>query len=174
MTQELIELRNNIIAGRYTEALALVDELEEMSKKAIIRNIESFLVRLLIHLIKNQIELRLTNSWVASISDSILQIKKLNLKDNKTSYYLQADEWESYLNKAYAAAIRPASVEVKGGSLTPAKLKEMLNKQAIINMAKDLLLLTYNYEEEDLLDIIDTHLTEYPGGKDWLNGRISE
>jgi len=39
---------------------------------------------LCVHLIKNQIEQRLTNSWVASISDSIRQIKKLNLKDNKT------------------------------------------------------------------------------------------
>ncbi|MBR8826750.1 MAG: DUF29 family protein [Gomphosphaeria aponina SAG 52.96 = DSM 107014] len=171
MTQELMELRNSIVEARYTDALALVDELEEMSKKAIIRNIESFLVRLLIHLIKNQVELRLTNSWVASISDSLLQIKKLNLKDNKNSYYIKQDEWESYLNKAYAAAIRPANVEVRGGSLTPTQLKEMVNKRELMIRTKDLLLLTYNFEEEELPDIIDTHLAQYPGGKDWLEGR---
>ena len=56
MTQELIDLRTSIVEGRYTDALAIVDELEGMSKQAILRNIESFLVRLLLHLIKSQIE----------------------------------------------------------------------------------------------------------------------
>jgi hypothetical protein len=67
MTQELIDLRNSILQGNYTEALAIVDELEGMSKKATIRQIKSFLKILLIHIIKNQIEKRLTNSWMASI-----------------------------------------------------------------------------------------------------------
>jgi hypothetical protein len=89
MTQELIDLRTSILEGRYADALAIVDELEGMSKQAILRNIESFLVRMLVHLIKNQIEQRLTNSWVASISDSLRQIQKLNLKEDKTSYYIK-------------------------------------------------------------------------------------
>jgi hypothetical protein len=96
MTQELIDLRTSILEGRYADALAIVDELEGLSKQAILRNIESFLVRVLIHLIKNQIEQRLTNSWVASISDSLRQIQKLNLKENKTSYYIKQDEWELF------------------------------------------------------------------------------
>ncbi len=54
-----------------------------MSKKAILETIQSFLVRLLIHLIKNQVEQLLTNSWAVSIRDSIIKIKSLNLKDNK-------------------------------------------------------------------------------------------
>jgi hypothetical protein len=63
MTQELIDLRTSILERRYADALAIVDELEGMSKQAILRNIESCLVRVLIHLIKNQIEQRLSNSW---------------------------------------------------------------------------------------------------------------
>jgi hypothetical protein len=59
MTQELLDLRNSILEGRYADALAIVDELEGLSRQAILRNIESFLVRLLIHLIENQIEQRL-------------------------------------------------------------------------------------------------------------------
>ena len=43
MTQELIDLRNSILEQRYTDALAIVDELEGMSKKAIIQQIKSFL-----------------------------------------------------------------------------------------------------------------------------------
>ncbi|BAZ84900.1 hypothetical protein NIES806_11000 [Dolichospermum compactum NIES-806] len=53
MTQELIDLRNSIVEQRYTDALAIVDELEGMSKKAILRQIKFFLKVLLIHLIKN-------------------------------------------------------------------------------------------------------------------------
>ncbi len=71
MTQELIDLRNSILQGRYTDALALVDELEGMSKQAILGNIQSYLKILIIYLIKNQIEQQLTNSWSASIRNSI-------------------------------------------------------------------------------------------------------
>ena len=78
-----------------------------MSKQAIIRNIESFLVRMLIHLIKNQIEQRLTNSWAALIRGSIIEIKKLNLQDNKTSYYVKSDEWQPMLEDALEIAINP-------------------------------------------------------------------
>ncbi|MFM6156570.1 MAG: DUF29 family protein, partial [Sphaerospermopsis kisseleviana] len=94
---ELIDLRNSILAGRYEDALAIVDELEGMSKQAIFRNIQSFLRVLLIHLIKNQIEKRLTNSWVASIRNALVEIKKINLKENKKSYYINKDEWDTWL-----------------------------------------------------------------------------
>ena len=77
MTQELIDLRNSILQGNYAGALAIIDELEGISKQAILRNIESCLKILLIHLIKNQIEQRLTNSWIASIRNSIREIQKI-------------------------------------------------------------------------------------------------
>ena len=35
MTQELIDLRNSILQGNYADALAIIDELEGMSKQAI-------------------------------------------------------------------------------------------------------------------------------------------
>jgi len=55
MTEELMDLRTSILEGRYMDALAIVDELEVISKQAVLRNIESFLIRMLIHLIKNQV-----------------------------------------------------------------------------------------------------------------------
>lgn len=91
-TQELTDLRNSILEGRYQDALEILDELDGMSRKEIIRKIEAYLIRMLIHLIKNQVEQRLTNSWAASIRGSIREIKKLNLPDNKTAYYIKPDE----------------------------------------------------------------------------------
>ncbi|MBO1348967.1 MAG: hypothetical protein EBE86_016975 [Hormoscilla sp. GUM202] len=38
MTQELIDLRTSILEGRYEDALAIVEDLEGMSRQAILRN----------------------------------------------------------------------------------------------------------------------------------------
>jgi Domain of unknown function DUF29 len=167
MTQELVDLRASILEGRYEDALGIIDELEGMSKQAIIRNIESFLVRLIIHLIKNQIEQRLTNSWATSISDSIRQIKKLNLKDNKTCYYINADEWQPILEENIEAAIRPASLEVLNGQLKPKQLSERLDRNQLMLMTQRFLDLTYTYSAKDLPAIVDNYLAQLPGGKDW-------
>ena len=166
MIQELIDLRTSIIEGRYADALAIVDELDWMSKKATLRTIKSFLVRMLIHLIKNQVEQRLTNSWVASISDSLVQIQDLNLQENKTSYYVKPDEWEPMLVDALAAAIRPASVEVLNGRLRPSQLSEMIDKTQIILTAQQLVALTYEHSASALPDIIDEYLIQLPGRED--------
>lgn len=168
MVQELIDLKQCILEQRYDAALALIDELEGMSKQAIIRNIESFLVRLLIHLIKNQIEQRLTNSWISSISDSIVQIQKLNLKDNKSSYYIKQEEWESYIDEAVERAIRPASAEVLEGKLKPFQVAQQIDKSQLKQVSQNLIELTYQVSAIVLLDEIDLILAELPGGKEWF------
>ncbi|MGJ3251629.1 MAG: DUF29 family protein [Elainellaceae cyanobacterium] len=167
MTQELVDLRQCILENRYDDALALVDELEEMSKQSILRNIESFLIRLLVHLIKNQIEQRLTNSWAASISDSILRIQKLNLKANKASYYVNIDEWFPLLEEAVEAAIAPASVEVFDGRLNAIQLSRKVERNSVIAVAQSLLELTYRYSAKELPTIIVARLAELPGGQEW-------
>lgn len=171
MTQELIDLRNSILEGRYEDALSLIDDLEGMSRQAILRNIQSFLLRLLMHLIKNQVEQRLTNSWAVSISDSIRQIKKLNLQDNKNSYYIKEHEWEAMLEDEFEAAIDAASVEVYGGAYTPFQLLEMVDRTQIIATSQQLLLLTYDRSAKTLPAVIKENLTNLPGGEDWREGR---
>ncbi|MCL1469537.1 DUF29 family protein [Argonema antarcticum] len=171
MTQELTDLRASILEGRYTDALGLVDELEWMSKQANLRNIESFLIRMLVHFIKNQVEQRLTNSWAASIGDSVQQIQKLNLKDNKTSYYFKSDEWQPLLEEILKTAIRTASVEVMNGTYSPFQLSELVNRDEILLTAQKFIALTYVHKSIDLPDIIDEKLTQLPGGQDWKEGR---
>ncbi|MEA5579244.1 DUF29 family protein [Anabaena sp. UHCC 0451] len=169
MTQELIDLRNSIVEGRYTDALAIVDELEGMSKKAILRQIKSFLKILLIHLIKNHIEQRLTNSWAASIRYAILEIKDVNLKENKKSYYVNQDEWQIYLEDEITPAIADASLEVLNGKFKRQQISQMLNKPQLILNVTELLTMTYNYTNRELPDVIDDYLAQLPGGEDWIN-----
>ncbi|MFN9557626.1 MAG: DUF29 family protein, partial [Dolichospermum sp.] len=167
MTQELIDLRNSILEQRYSDALAIVDELEGMSKKAILRQIKSFLKVLLIHLIKNQIEKKLTNSWVASIRNSLIEIQDINLKENKKSYYINQNEWDSWLEDEIELAIADASLEVMSGKFKRQQISQMLNKPQLILTATELINFTYNYQIRELPDIIDDYLGNLPGGEDW-------
>ncbi|MFM5982482.1 MAG: hypothetical protein ACKO9I_18545 [Sphaerospermopsis kisseleviana] len=161
MTQELIDLRNSILQGNYTEALAIVDELEGMSKKAIIRQIKSFLKILLIHIIKNQIEKRLTNSWMASIRNSIREIQEINLKENKKSYYINEDEWENLIEESVIEdAIADASLEIMKGKYTRSQLSTIVNRKQVINTAITFLSLTYTYSPKELPAIMDDYLSQ--------------
>ncbi|BAZ30908.1 hypothetical protein NIES4074_33750 [Cylindrospermum sp. NIES-4074] len=168
MTQELIDLRNSILEARYADALAIVDELEGMSKQAILRNIQSYLKVLLIHLIKNQVEQRLTGSWAASIRNSIREIKKVNIKDNKTSYYINQDEWENFIEEEVIEdAIADASLEILNGKYTRSQLSAMLDRNQILITAIRFLALTYAYSAKQLPAIMDDYLNQLPGGEEW-------
>ena len=169
MTQELLDLRNSILEGRYEDAFIIIDELEDMSKKSILRNIMSFLIILMIHLIKNQIEKRLTNSWIASISNSVIEIQSLNLKDNRRSYYIKQDEWNDYLEEAIERAIRPASVEVMDGKLKAAAISAQISREDIIQISHQLLELTYQYSAKELPLAIDRVLVQLSGGDEWFD-----
>ncbi|MBD2410315.1 hypothetical protein FACHB389_01770 [Nostoc calcicola FACHB-389] len=170
MTQELIDLRNCILEGRYADALAIVDELEGMSKKAVLRQIKSFVRILLIHLIKNQLEERLTNSWAASIRNAIREIKEVNVKENKTSYYINLDEWENLIEEEIVEdAIADASEEVMNGQFARSQLSAMLNKNQMITTATNFLALTYTYSPKQLPAIMDDYLSQLAGGENWIN-----
>ena len=170
MTQELIDLRISILEGRYTDALVIVDELDGMSKQAILRQIQSFLNVLLIHLIKNQVEQRLTGSWVNSIRNSIREIKKANIKDNKTSYYLNSEEWQSLIEEEVIEdAIAEAAEEVLNGAYSQFQLAEMIDRNVIIQNAVRLLNLTYIHSAKDLPAVLAEYLSQLPGGEDWMN-----
>ena len=172
MTQELIDLRTSILEGRYTDALAIVDELDGMSKQAIMRQIQSFLNILVIHLIKNQVEQRLTGSWASSIRNSIREIKKANIKDNKTSYYINSDEWDSFIEEEVIEdAIAEAAEEVLNGAYSQFQLAEMMDRNLIIQTAVRLLNLTYIHSAKDLPTVLASHLSQLPGGEDWINRR---
>ncbi len=167
MSQELLELRNYILKGESESALQLLDELDEMSKKSILRSIKSQLRKLLIHCIKNQIEDRLTNSWTSSIRDSLIEIQDLNTKENKKSYYIRSDEWDEYVEEVFNAAVSSASVEVFEGRYNPFQLIEKVDKAKLIKIVKQLVSMTYQSTPGQLPMKINEFLISLPGGKEW-------
>ncbi len=167
MIQELIDLRQSIIEGRTDDALEIIDDLNQMGRKSLIRNIKSYLVRLLIHLIKNEVEQRLTNSWAVSIRESVLEIQDLNLMDNKKYYYVKAEDWDELLESAIDDAIAKSSGEIYNAAYKPFQLWEMVDVSEIMRRANLLINLTYSLSEKDLRSQIYEEFSQLPGGEDW-------
>lgn len=155
---EILEIKKHLLAGEIQSALLIVEELEEMGRQSEIRNLESFLVILLIHLIKIQVEQRLTKSWKSSIINSLLAIEKRN-KLGKKAHYIYAQNWQEYLEDNFTPAVVAASREVFGG-IDYAELKAKCDRPALLDFANNLLQLTYSYSQDELVTKIENKLSE--------------
>jgi hypothetical protein len=111
--EELFTLKNILLKGDIRGSLAIVEELAEMSKKEIIKNIRSHAVILLWHLIKQEAENRTTRSWDIAIRNSILEIQEENKRPRGVGFYLPLEELRIVLETAYRQAINKASLEVE-------------------------------------------------------------
>ncbi len=169
MIQELEELQHSITEGRIPEALALIEELDGMSRRAIINAIESFIKRMLVHLIKNQAEQRITNSWASSIQDSVVHIQKLNQQGSRTSFYIRPDDWHDFIDESFELALFEASAEAFGGEYSPFELSEKFDRDKVFETAMSFIQLTYNYSGKSLPPAIQEILIRMPGGDGWKN-----
>ena len=139
--EELLELKSLLLKGDTQGALAIVEELEEMSRDDKINNISSYGVILLLHLIKQQAENRTTRSWDVSIRNSVRQIQTKNKRRKAGGYYLTPEDLRLALEEAYPTAIDQASLEVDEGRYEPEELAQKVNQESIINQALALIVL---------------------------------
>jgi hypothetical protein len=137
---------------KYERAIAIVEELEEMGRQDKINNLESFLVILLIHLIKIQVEKRVTRSWRSSIVNSLREIQKRN-KLGKKSHYIKSGEWQEHFQAIYGDAIFQAADETFGG-IEIKQLKSLINLPSLQNTALELLETTYSLDGETIVEFI--------------------
>jgi hypothetical protein len=86
--EELDELRQAIEAGDYDQALAILDELDAISRDDKITKMMSYMRVLLVHLIKQVAEQRSTRSWEDSITESLDRTVILNKRRKAGGYYL--------------------------------------------------------------------------------------
>jgi hypothetical protein len=133
--EELLTLKELLLQGKIPDAIAIVEEMEEMSKDDKISNIISYGVVLLIHLIKQQVENRTTRSWDISIRNSVLAIQEKNKRRKAGGFYLTPEELRMALEAAYKQAINRAVLEVEEGRYTRDELIELVNREEIIERA---------------------------------------
>ena len=137
--EEILTLKELLLKGDIPGSLAIVEELEEMGRKDIIKTIRSYSIVLLIHLIKRQVEKRTTRSWDVSIQNAIFEIRDENKRPRSQSYYLSPEELEEVLEVAYKQAINKASLEVSEGIYEAKELEKLANKEEILNQAMELI-----------------------------------
>ena len=133
--EELLELKALLLKGDIKGSLAIVEELEDMSKNGIISTIRSYAVILLLHLIKQQAENRTTRSWDVSIRNSVREIQRQNKRRKAAGYYLSDEELTDTLNDAYLNALDAASLEVESGRYQSEQLEAIIDKNKLISDA---------------------------------------
>ena len=141
---ELLELKQYIEAKRYDDALLLIGEMEEMAKEDKLNKISSFIVILLIHLIKQRAEKHSTKSWDTSIYASLFEIAKTNRRKKSGGFYAEADAFSEMIDDAYPLALRKAANEAFEGSFEESELEKLFNVAALKQEAFDKLIATRN------------------------------
>jgi transposase len=138
--EELLELRELLLADRVADALLLVEEMTEMSKDDKLNKIFSFGVILLLQLIKQAAEQRSTRSRETSILNAVKQIQRINQRRKAGGTYLTLEELRETLEDAYSSALRQAALEAFEGRYEAAELAQMVEQTAVIDQAIALIL----------------------------------
>ena len=133
--EELLELKALLLKGDIKGSLAILENLEDMSKNGIISTIRSYAVILLLYLIKQQAENRTTRSWDVSIRNSVREIQRQNKRRKAAGYYLSDEELTDTLNDAYLNALDAASLEVESGRYQSEQIEAIIDKNKLISAA---------------------------------------
>lgn len=130
--EEFWELRQALETGDLQTALALVDEMEEMSRDDKVRKIASYMRVLLVHRIKQVVEGRSTKSWDVSIRHALRQIAGVNKRRQAGGWYLGEENLSALLAETYESALDWASLEVHEGIHSTAELACRHDQEALL------------------------------------------
>ena len=130
--EELWELRQALEAGDMQAALAIVDEMEEMSRDDKIQKIASYMRILLVYKIKQAVEGRSTKSWEVSIRHALRQIAIVNKRRRAGGRYLNEDELSTLLAEVYDIALDWASLEAHEGIYSVEELAAMHDHETLL------------------------------------------
>lgn len=150
--EEILELKDCLLNQKYDRAFAIVEDLEAMGRQDKINNLESFLVILLIHLIKIQVEGRVTRSWKNSICNSLLAIQKRN-RLGKKSHYIKDGNWNEYISACQFEAVLGAAKEIFEG-MDYQELEKLVDFEQLMTVAHELLALTYDNNPRGIVELI--------------------
>ncbi|MCG5058155.1 MAG: DUF29 family protein [Limnoraphis sp. WC205] len=137
--EELLTLKELLHQGNITEALLIVEELEEMSKSDKLNKIFSYGMILLLHLIKQSAENRTTRSWNLSIRNSVKQIQRTNSRQKAKGTYMSEEELAATLEDAYDLALEKAAIEAFEGKYEAEELSQFVQREEMIKKAMNLI-----------------------------------
>ena len=130
--EELWDIRRALEAGDVQVALALVDEMEEMSRDDKVQKVASYMRVLLVHRIKQEVEGRSTKSWDVSIRHALRQIATVNKRRQAGGWYLSDESLSELLAETYESALDWASLEVHEGIHGADELARLHDREALL------------------------------------------
>jgi Domain of unknown function DUF29 len=133
--EELLELKELLIAGNIPGALLLVQEMTEMSKDDKLNKIFSFGKIILLHLIKQAVEGRTTRSWDLSIANAVKEIQRTNQRRKVGGMYFTTEELRETLEDAYDLSLKGAAKEAFEGRYQTEELATMVDQEMILAQA---------------------------------------
>jgi hypothetical protein len=129
--EELSTLHEYLVQQRYTEALELVTEMEEMSREDKINKIGSFVRVLLVHLIKRHAERRTTRSWDTSIFNALFEMSRVNKRRKAGGFYVNSHEMHEIIEAYYPSALSYATLEAFEGRYDADELERLFDPGAV-------------------------------------------
>lgn len=93
----------------------------------------------MIHLIKQAAEKRTTRSWECSIANAAEEIQYINKWRKSAGYYLNGEQLNEVIAKAYSSALRKAALEAFEGQYSTEQLAKQVDQTAIQNQALELI-----------------------------------
>ena len=129
--EEIIELKTYLEQRNYPAALTLIGEMEEMGKDDKIHKIYSFMIILLLHLIKQNAEGRTTRFWGFSIRNSLREIQLVNRRRKTGGWYLTLEEISPIVDEAYPSALQRAALEAFEGQFNEEEINQKVNETEI-------------------------------------------
>lgn len=138
--EELLVLRHYIEQQRYTEALDLLADMEEMSREDKVNKIYSFAEILLLHLIKQRAEQRTTRSCELSIRNAALHIARTNKRSKLGGTHLSAAEVCDVLTEAYQPALARAALEAFESRYDDVQLGPKVDRATLEQKALELII----------------------------------
>jgi hypothetical protein len=106
-----------------------------MSVEDKLNKIFSYMVVLLLHLIKEDAEKRLTKSWKLSINNSIKQINRINKRRKSGGYYANKADLIEIIDDAFELALEGATIEAFGGAYDEQELLKLIKVAEIKDKA---------------------------------------
>jgi Domain of unknown function DUF29 len=137
--EELWELRRYVEAGDVDTALALLDEMEELSRDDKITRIRSYMKVLLTPLIKQAVEKRSSRSWDVSIRNALDEIATHNKRRKAGGWYLTRDALVETLREVYELALDRAALDAFGGAYSAADIRAMHDPAALLQEVMQLI-----------------------------------
>ena len=100
----------------------------------------SYVIILLLHLIKQSAENRTTRFWNLSIRNSVKQIQRTNSREKAKGTYMTDTELVTTLEDAYDLALEKAALEAFEGKYEAEGLSQLVQREEIIKKAMNLIL----------------------------------